>query len=146
MSLKKSLAIILLVLFAGFMIVTVLASCSAEKQYKRLIKKHPEFVLTDTVIVKDTVIREIKVPVLEYRDSFIIKHDTTIETKKLIIYKKGDFFGVTVKPDTITYRDTLPIEVIVPGKVVEIEKPFNYNLIWILLVIGFLLGILVKKR
>lgn len=146
MSLKKSLAIILLVLFAGFMLVTLLTGCSAQSRYKRLVKKHPEFVLTDTVIVKDTITRELKVPVPEYKDSFIIKHDTIIETEKLIIHRKGDFFGVTVKPDTVIYRDTLPIEVIVPGKIVNVEKPFNYNIVWILLVIGFLTGFLMRRR
>jgi len=146
MSLKKSLAIILLVLFAGFMLVTVLAGCSAEKQYRRLVRKHPEFVLTDTVIVKDTIIRELKVPVPEYKDSFIITHDTIIETEKLIIHRKGDFFGVTVKPDTIVYRDTLPFEVKVPGKVVEIEKPFNFTLVWTLMLVGFLVGFLMRRR
>ena len=146
MSLKKSLAIILLVLFAGFMLVTVLTGCSAEKQYRRLVRKHPELVLTDTVIVKDTIIRELKVPVPEYKDSFIITHDTIIETEKLIIHRKGDFFGVTVKPDTITYRDTLPFEVKVPGKVVEIQKPFNFTLVWTLMLVGFFVGFLMKRR
>lgn len=146
MSLKKSLSIILLVLFAGFMLVTVLTGCSAEKQYQRLIRKHPEFVLTDTVTVKDTIIRELKVPVPQYKDSFMITHDTVIETEKLIIYRKGDFFGVTVKPDTITYRDTLPFEVKVPGKVVEIEKPFNFTLVWTLMLVGFLVGFLMRRR
>jgi hypothetical protein len=133
-------------MIGGFILMAAISSCSAESRYKRLVKKHPELVKTDTVIVKDTIIREIKVPVPEYRDSFIIKHDTLIETEKLIIYRKGDLLDITVKPDTVTFRDTIPFEVKVPGKVVEITKPLNYNIVWILLVIGFLVGVIVNKR
>jgi hypothetical protein len=123
-------------------IVTCIAliSCgSPKKRYDNLIRKYPYLSETDTVIVRDTIIKEIKVPVPEYRDSFIIKYDTIIETKKLIIYKKGDFFGVTVKPDTITYRDTIPYEVKVAGRVAYIDK-----VNWWYLVISFLMGIIVS--
>jgi hypothetical protein len=133
-------------MIGGFILMAAISSCSAESRYKRLIKKHPELVKTDTVFVRDTIIREIKVPVPQYRDSFIIKHDTLIETEKLIIYRKGDLLDITVKPDTVTFRDTIPFEVKVPGKVVEITKPLNYNIVWILLVIGFLVGVIVNKR
>ena len=108
------------------MVITIifiaLISCGTPKQrYNRLIRKYPYLVETDTVIVKDTIIKEVKVPVPEYKDSFIISHDTIIHTEKLIIERRGDFFGVTVKPDTITYRDTIPYEVKVAGKVVNKE-------------------------
>ena len=103
------------------MCITVISSCSPKHRYDRLIRKYPYLVETDTVIVKDTIIKETRVPVPEYKDSFIIQHDTIIETEKLIITRKGDFFGVTVKPDTITYRDTIPYEVKVAGKVVNKE-------------------------
>ena len=123
-----------------FIIVTCIAiiSCgSPKKRYDRLIRKYPQLVETDTVIVRDTIIREVKVPVPEYKDSFIITHDTIIETEKLIIERRGDFFGVTIKPDTITFRDTIPYEVKVPGRVYT-EKSIN----WWLLVISFLIGII----
>lgn len=119
------------------MCITVISCGSPKKRYDRLIRKYPQLSLTDTVVVKDTIIKEIKVPVAEYKDSFIIKYDTIIETKKLIIYKKGDFFGVTVKPDTITYRDTIPYEVRVAGRIAYIDK-----INWWYLVISFLIGII----
>jgi hypothetical protein len=103
------------------MCITVISCGSPKKRYDRLIRKYPYLYLTDTVIVRDTLIKETRVPVPEYRDSFIIQHDTVIETEKLIITRKGDFFGVTVKPDTITYRDTIPYEVKVAGKIVNRE-------------------------
>ncbi len=124
------------ILFIVIMI--TLISCGTPKQrYDKLIRKYPYLVETDTVIVKDTIIKETKVPVPEYRDSFIIEHDTIIETKKLIIERKGNFFGVTVKPDTITFRDTIPYEVKVPGRVAYIDK-----INWWYLVISFLIGII----
>jgi hypothetical protein len=124
------------ILFIVIMI--TLISCGTPKQrYDKLIRKYPHLVETDTVIVKDTIIKETKVPVPEYRDSFIIEHDTIIETKKLIIERKGNFFGVTVKPDTITFRDTIPYEVKVPGRVAYIDK-----INWWYLVISFLIGII----
>jgi hypothetical protein len=61
-----------------------------------------------------------------------------IETKKLIVYKKGNVFGVTVKPDTITITDTIAYEVKVAGKV-HTETIIN----WWYLVISFLIGIIV---
>ena len=67
-----------------FVIVTCIAiiSCgSPKKRYDRLIRKYPQLVETDTVIVRDTIIREVKVPVPEYKDSFIITHDTIIDRK-----------------------------------------------------------------
>jgi len=115
-----------------------LFSCGSPKQrYDKLIRKYPYLVETDTVIVKDTIIREVKVPVPEYKDSFIITHDTVIETEKLIIERRGDFFGITVKPDTLTFRDTIPYEVKVPGRIAYIDK-----INWWYLVISFLIGII----
>jgi len=124
-------------LFIIAMTIMVISCGTPKKRYDRFIRKYPYLVEIDTVIVKDTIIKEVKVPVPEYRDSFIIEHDTIIETKKLIIEKKGNFFGVTVKPDTITYRDTIPYEVKVPGKVYT-----KHVINWWYLLISFLIGII----
>ena len=122
-----------------------LFSCgSPKKRYDKLVRKYPYLVETDTVFVKDTIIKEVKVPVPEYRDSFIISHDTIIETKKLIIEKKGNFFGVTVKPDTITYRDTIPYEVKVPGRVYT-KEIINWWYVGISFIIGILLVLYLRR-
>lgn len=126
------------------MCITVISCGSPKKRYDRLIRKYPYLVETDTVIVRDTIIKEIQVPVPEYRDSFIIQCDTFIETKRLIIYKKGNFFGVTVKPDTITYRDTIPYEVKVAGKIVNNEI-INWWYIAGAFIIGMILALYLKK-
>lgn len=123
----------------------VLMSCSAQKRYHRLIKKHPELIETDTVTVKDTIIREIKVPVPEHKDSFIISHDTIIETERLIIERRGDFFGVTVKPDTLTVRDTIHREVKVPGRIVTLKET-KWSITWIILVVGLMIGMFIRRK
>lgn len=131
-------------LIATLIIVTCIAiiSCGTpKKRYDRLVHKYPYLVETDTVIVKDTIIKEIKVPVPEFKDSFIITHDTIIETEKLIIERRGDFFGVTVKPDTIKFRDTIPYEVKVAGKVYTKEV-----FAWWYLVVAFFVGVIIAYR
>jgi hypothetical protein len=145
MSKLRLSAILLLTLILGFILMAMLAGCSAEARYKRLVKKHPHLVEIDTVIVHDTIIKEIKVRVPEYRDSFIFKHDTTYETKEVIVYKKGDKIYLRVKPKEIIVRDTVPFEVKVPGKVVTIEK-IKWNICWIILVVGLTAGLLIRKR
>ncbi len=137
--------IILLSLVGGFILATLLASCSAQDRYKRLVKKHPEFVQIDTVTVTDTIIRDVKIRVPEYKDSFIFKHDTAYETKEVIIDKKGDRVWLTVKPKEIIVRDTVPFEVKVPGKVVTVEKT-SYNYIWFTLIVGLVVGFLLRRR
>jgi hypothetical protein len=123
------------------MCIAIISCGTPKKKYDRLIRKYPYLIETDTVIVKDTIIKETKVPVPEYKDSFIISHDTIIETEKLIIERRGDFFGVTIKPDTITFRDTIPYEVKVAGKV-HTKKVF----IWWYLPVAFLIGMVIAHR
>jgi uncharacterized integral membrane protein len=141
----KLLTVLLLSVILGFLILALFTGCSAEQRYKCLVKNHPELVETDTVFVTDTIIREVKVRVPEYKDSFIFKHDTTYETKEVIVYKKGDKVFLNVKPKEIIVRDTVPFEVKVPGKVITITKT-NWNLLWIILIVGLVLGLLLKSR
>ena len=119
-----------------------LASCWSPKQrYDRLVMKYPELIETDTVTIKDTLVEIDTITTEEFSDSFIIVHDTIIETKQLIVTRKGNYFGVKVKPDTITFRDTIPYQVKVPGRVI-IKKEFYP---WWLLV-AFLTGMLIAHR
>jgi len=120
------------------MVITVISCGTPKQRYDKLIRKYPYLVETDTVIVKDTIIKETLIPVPQFKDSFIIQHDTIIETEKLIIERRGDFFGITVKPDTLTFRDTIPYEVKVPGRIAYIEK-----INWWYVVISFISGILI---
>ena len=110
-----------------------------------MVKKHPELVEIDTVIVTDTIIREVKVQVPEYRDSFIFKNDTTYETKEVIVYKKGDKIFLNVKAKEIIVRDTVPFEVKVPGKVVKVNV-IDWKILLIILGVGLVTGLILKKQ
>lgn len=132
-------------LIGALVLLILLTSCSAQDRYRSLVKKHPEFVQVDTVTVTDTIVRELKVRVPEYKDSFIFKTDTTYETKEVYIYKKGERVYLTVKPKEILVRDTIPFEVKVPGKVVTVEK-YKWNICWIFLVAGMVIGLIIRKR
>lgn len=111
-------------------------ACSPAKRYKRLVEKYPGLVETDTLVVHDTTIYERQIPVPEYRDSFIIKNDTVIETEKLIITKIKDQFHVVVKADTINLKDTITKTLKMPGRVyTKYEK-----MPWYWLLIAFSAG------
>jgi hypothetical protein len=124
-------------------IAVIFTSCFTPKQrYDRLVTKYPDLIETDTVTIKDTLIEIDTIMTKEFSDSFIIEHDTFFETKKLIIKKKGKHFGITVKPDTITFRDTIPYEVKVPGKIVKIKET-NYMLTIIFSIFCLILGLFI---
>lgn len=127
---KPQYTLVLIYILAIITLAIVLTSCSPQRRYNRLVKKHPELVETDTVEVHDTTIYERQVPVPEYRDSFIIKNDTVIETEKMIITKIKDQFHIVVKEDTINVRDTITKVVKVAGKVYT-KKETNW--LWVII-------------
>ena len=114
-----------------------IVSCNSQKRCDRFLRNHPECVKLDTIVYRDTFIKEIKIPIPEYKDSFIIQCDTFIETKRLVITKFKDKFTVRIKPDTFIYRDTTRIEVKTAGRVVETKK---WN--WIVILIAFTTGVI----
>lgn len=132
-------------IIGGLILTILLGSCSPQKRYDRLTKKYPQLVERDTVEVHDTMIYEKRIPVPEYRDSFIIKNDTVIETEKLIITKVKDQFHVVVKADTINLKDTITRTVKVAGKVVRVETT---NWWWVIIAafLTFILGFKISNR
>jgi hypothetical protein len=133
----------LILLFFYVLILVLAASCRSPQRRHACLVNHygVELCSTDTVVIRDTIIKQIKVPVPEYRDSFIFKHDTTYETKRVVVYKKGDRIFLRVKPDTIQLRDTIPFEVKVPSPVITKEH-FN----WWYLVVSCLIGMILAYR
>jgi hypothetical protein len=128
------------VVCALFIMLAFLTSCGTpQRRHNRLIHKYGADLCTfDTIVIKDTIIKTVKVPVPEYRDSFIFQYDTLYETKEVVIHKKGDVVYLRVKPKIIEYRDTIPFEVKVPGPVIE-KKIFE----WWYLLVAFLVGMVV---
>lgn len=130
------------IMFLILLIALIFSCRTPQQRHNCLVRKYGEELCSvDTVVIRDTIIKEIKVPVPEYRDSFIFKHDTTYETRKVVVYKKGDRIFLRVKPDTISLRDTIPFEVKVPGPVITKEH-FN----WWYLLVAFLIGMVISFR
>jgi len=133
---------VLVILFLMSVIALMFSCRTPQQKHDRLIHKYGEELCSlDTFVIRDTILKEVKIPIPEYRDSFIIEHDTIIETKKIFLQKKGNKFSLNIKPDTITYRDTIPYEVKVPGPKI-VEEHFN----WWYLLVAFLVGMVIAYR
>lgn len=131
-------------LFFLFFII-LFVSCSPQQRLTRLLKKYPELVKTDTIILKDTIVTEPK------KEDFVFssKTDTVTITKdkiKLVYRNLHDTIkiGVEVQPDTVYYEKNIQVEKV--NKITE-EKGFSILdkiifLFALLLVIVFLLFLL----
>lgn len=126
------------------MLTILLGSCQiskprAKKKLDCIVNLYPELIERDTVTIHDTIITEKIVKVPEYKDSFIIEHDTLIETKEVIIEKKGTAYKFIVKEKEVKVRDTIYKETKVPGKVIKLEPTIKDIIIFILA--GFTVGV-----
>lgn len=115
--------ILLIVIFA-------LASCSPAHRFSRLVKKHPDLIQTDTVVVSDTI--KITIPSVQrdtvmLLDSFIVSlKDTITITKDNLVVKLTqvhDSIYLDARCDTV-FIDKI-IEKKVPVKYYEIKERFN---------------------
>lgn len=138
-------------------LIALLFSCSPQKKLNRLIKKYPELVKTDTILVRDTI-----------RDTINI---TTNLTRVDTVFSFSQVFDtITITKDNLTvryYHDTVYDKVYISGecdtiwvevpyeKIVEYKIPCDkvivekavswwYWFIIIMLILGVLY--LVKKR
>lgn len=102
-----------------FILALLMLGCGAQKRHDRLVAKYGNLCTIDTVRITDTIIKERKIKVPEFRDSFVFVHDTTYETKEVIITKKGNTIYVHGKPREVIVHDTIPYEVKVPAAVIK---------------------------
>jgi hypothetical protein len=121
--------------------------CSPQKKLQRLIKKHPELIKLDTIIVRDTIIIEDfvvdTITKMEYHDSTVV-----IDNSK--VYLK--YFYDTITREIHHEVECLGQEIITE-KIVPIEKVVIQELTWwqkygsLVLIIRFLILflLLVKK-
>ncbi len=121
--------------------------CSPQKKLQRLIKKHPELIKLDTIIVWDTIIIEDfvvdTITKMEYHDSTVV-----IDNSK--VYLK--YFYDTITREIHHEVECLGQEIITE-KIVPIEKVVIQELTWwqkygsLVLIISFLiLFLLLVKR
>lgn len=98
-------------------LISLLFSCSPQKKLNRLIKKYPELVKTDTIVVRDTI-----------RDTINI---TTNLTRVDTIFSFNQVFDtITITKDNLTvryYHDTVYDNVYISGEcdTIWIEVPFE---------------------
>lgn len=78
-----------------FIITLIIFSCSPQRRFDRLIKKHPELLTKDTLYVKDTIHDTIRIKIPE------VHVDTVVEYEKLYdtIYLEKDQLKVKVWMD-----------------------------------------------
>lgn len=102
-----------------FILALLMLGCGAQKRHDRLVAKYGNLCDIDTVRITDTIIKERRIKVPEFRDSFVFVHDTTYETKEVIIIKKGNTIYLQGKPREVIVHDTIPYEVKVPATVIK---------------------------
>lgn len=98
-------------------LIALLFSCSPQKRLNRLIKKHPELVKTDTILVRDTI-----------RDTINVTTDLTrVDT----IFSFSQVFDtITITKDNLTvryYHDTVYDKVYISGEcdTIWVEVPYE---------------------
>lgn len=132
----------------------LLASCTPQKRFQRLIKKHPELIKTlDTkVIVKDTIIRTdtffVEGAIVEVPfnvDSLTSKYseiynDSLVSVKVALSSLKKVKAKIHIKDRLFIKTDTIHFtkEIIVPAKVVE-----NKNWMWAFIVSWIVMAALI---
>lgn len=98
-------------------LIALLFSCSPQKRLNRLIKKHPELVKIDTIVVRDTIRDTINVT------TELVKIDTIFSLNKI-------HDTITITKDNLTiryYHDTVYDNVYISGEcdTIWIEVPFE---------------------
>jgi hypothetical protein len=126
-------------------LVAVMVSCSPQKKLNRLLKKHPELIVKDTVNIKDTIITEsVKHDTLLnwntlYDTAYIEKDKLRIKVVRVndSIFIRGECVG-----DTIYYEKQVLVDKIIQQKS-EQNKWFN-KLLFVLMLIFVILFLLRK--
>lgn len=97
-------------------ILLIIYSCSPQRRFDRLIKRHPWLLTKDTLYVKDTIRDTIRITIPEVRVDTVVDYKTLFDT----VYLKNDRIDVKVWAD----KDN---KVYIQGKcdTVYIEKPYE---------------------
>jgi hypothetical protein len=113
-----------LIIYSFF--VGLLISCSPQTRFNRLIKKHPELLTTDTMVIHDTIRDTIIVEIPEVRTDTVLHVDSIYDTVylekdrlKIKIVRKLDSIYVDGRCDTIYIER--PYE-----KIIERKIPIKY--------------------
>jgi len=121
----------------------MLISCSPQRRLQRLVVRHPELRLTDTVLVADTlftaaITADTAIPLTRLIDTVVIACDK-LEIKLVKIRDTIHVTG-TCKADTIVREVRVPVERI---KLVKTEARWLSKVLWI--VAGLVVASMVWK-
>lgn len=111
-----------------FVLSIVFHCCTPQQRLNRLVKLHPDLLSTNTIYIKDTIIKKDTFVLMEKKDSFIIKTDTIIRTKKFIIEKRNDILKIVTRPDTIFFTDTIYYEKKISAPVIKTDAEIKVGL------------------
>ena len=106
----------------------VLVSCSPAKRLERLVMHHPELMMVDTMIIRDTVeVPGVKADTALHIDSLLQPVILEKERLKVTFLRQHDtlFVEGECTPDTIILERKIPIETIRLVKTTFAEKLFN---------------------
>lgn len=97
-------------------ILLIIYSCSPQRRFDRLVKRHPWLLTKDTLYVKDTIRDTIRITIPEVRVDTVVDYKTLFDT----VYLKNDRIDVKVWADKNN-------KVYIQGKcdTVYIEKPYE---------------------
>ena len=127
-----------------YIIAIGLLSCSPQKRLNRLVKKNPELIQNDTVIVHDTVI----IPTIQIDTTTIfIPHKTVevINNEKVRLQYRYDTITREIYHEVECKGDTLVREILVPVEKYNITNDYSFvKWIVVLLIIG--MGLVVFLR
>lgn len=132
-------------------IIVVMCSCSPQKKLQRLVKKHPELMQKDTMIVevRDTIYIESTsfdtITQLFHSDTIQVIDNSTLTLKYFYdTITKNIYHDVLIKNDTIYYETQIPVEV--ERVVIQELSWWEKNNQWVIfLVVLFILSLIFQK-
>jgi len=123
----------------------LIQSCSPERKLRKLLRKHPELLTTDTIFYSDTIIS----PSLKVDTAIYIDFDTVVLEKaklsiQLIRINDTIYLNGEVKSDTIIKEIPIQINSVNSSK----KTPFAYIgfLGWVLIFFLLIILVLVLRR
>ena len=122
--------------FFLFILILLIIGCSPQKRLNRLLKKHPDLLQIDTLVVKDTFV------VKEYRGdtTLIFKyHDTVVNNEKIFIKHFYDTLTREIHYEYICIGDTVIKETFIPYEKIVIQELTWWQKYGTLVIFGIIL-------
>jgi hypothetical protein len=119
-----------------FLLLTSLSGCSPQRRLERLVARHPELRVADTLLIRDTiklapVAVDTALPLINLTDTVVIARDR-LEIKLFRVHDTIHVLG-KCKADTIVRELRIPMERI---KLVKADGGVLSKLVWVLVAVG----------